>query len=352
MLFPKPPVNGAASGEERAAKDREKHGLPAPAGWGRFFIDGKCGRWRAADVIHVRLHLANLLVAQPGLLLQCLEHDAIEPDVHLHALRGRGENAARTLAGEHFVEGDAEGEDVGALVGVAGLLLGGHVVGGAHDGMGAGERAGLPGDGSGKAEVGELGAAFGGDEDVAGFDVAVDDVFRVGVMQGVADLGDDFQRLRGVQAGAGEDALEVGAIDVFHREIEQPGTRLAEVVNGNDARVLEPGEGLRLTTETGDEVLVRSQLGWEEFDGDGTIEGGLHAAIDGSHSTATDERGDFIQWERAREFRRLGRRPRSGSGGRFHGIQRAGEEVGGWECSDACRSFLGVHGGVGWRLRF
>ena len=40
------------------------------------------------------------------------------------------------FAGEHLVEDDAEGVDVGAVVDVGGVvrLLGGHVVGGAHDG--------------------------------------------------------------------------------------------------------------------------------------------------------------------------------------------------------------------------
>ena len=42
-----------------------------------------------------------------------------------------GEGAA---AGTHFVEEDAEGEDVGAMVErAAGDLFGGHVGGGAHD---------------------------------------------------------------------------------------------------------------------------------------------------------------------------------------------------------------------------
>jgi hypothetical protein len=50
---------------------------------------------------------------------------------------------------------------------------------------------------SGEAEVGELGLTVGIDEDVAGFDVAVDDAAAVGEVDGVADLLEDLDGATG-----------------------------------------------------------------------------------------------------------------------------------------------------------
>ena len=47
----------------------------------------------------------------------------------------------------------------------------------------------------GQAEVAELGGAVRGQPDVAGLEVAVDDAVRVGVLQRLADLIGDGQRL-------------------------------------------------------------------------------------------------------------------------------------------------------------
>ena len=46
--------------------------------------------------------------------------------------------------------------------------------------------------GAGDAEVEEAGVVLGVDDDVAGLEVAVDDAAGVGVLDGVADLGDEF----------------------------------------------------------------------------------------------------------------------------------------------------------------
>ena len=47
----------------------------------------------------------------------------------------------------------------------------------------------------GEAEVGQLHPAIGGEHDVLGFDIPVDNTFVVGVLQSIADLSDDTQRL-------------------------------------------------------------------------------------------------------------------------------------------------------------
>ena len=101
------------------------------------------------------------------------------------------------LAGGHFVEDGAEGEQIGAGVEFLGAcLFGRHVRDSAESAARAGELIGIGaavggegiadcglGAGAGdfrQTEVENFGLAAGGDENVGGLDVAMDDTFRVG----------------------------------------------------------------------------------------------------------------------------------------------------------------------------
>ena len=112
---------------------------------------------------------------------------------------GNGLAVEESAACQEFVEHDSEGPDIGAAVDrLAGGLLGGHVSGGAEDEAGLGGPHGESGriggdfggsfDRFGEAEVENFHDAIGGDEDVAGFKVAVDDAFFVGGFEGFGDL--------------------------------------------------------------------------------------------------------------------------------------------------------------------
>ena len=71
----------------------------------------------------------------------------------------------------------------------------------------------------GEAEVGDLHAAPLVEQDVLGLDVAMDDAFVVGVLQRVADLRHDRQRLGRRQAARLDELPQVGAVDVLHHEV-------------------------------------------------------------------------------------------------------------------------------------
>ncbi len=84
--------------------------------------------------------LGGVLVAGFGVLLEGAEDDLVEADVDVDFCRRGGERiwwGGWEFAGEHLVEDDAEGVDVGAVVdGVGGGgLFGGHVLGSAGDGF-------------------------------------------------------------------------------------------------------------------------------------------------------------------------------------------------------------------------
>ena len=104
------------------------------------------------------------------------------------------------LAGEQLVEHRAEQVDVGAGVdrgAVARRQLGGHVGGGTEhlaDVAGAGQELGqLVAGAHGDAPVEQVGLAVVAEHDVARLEVEVDDAAGVGVVDGVADLGQRAQ---------------------------------------------------------------------------------------------------------------------------------------------------------------
>src|SRR6202044_870464 len=116
---------------------------------------------------------------------------------------------------------EADGEHVGASV--VGLLeedFGGHVGGSASgDGQGLHALGGVVGiaapGAAGDAEVEDLHAVSGGDHDVFGFDVAVDDAFFVSGLKAFATLGGDGEEFI---AGDGlvQAAAQGFAFDVLH----------------------------------------------------------------------------------------------------------------------------------------
>ena len=104
------------------------------------------------------------------------------------------------VPGEALVADQAERVDVAGRRGQPALgLLGREVLGGADDLAGAGQRdaAGRPGD----AEVGDLHAAVGADQDVAGLDVAVHHAGPVRLTEAEGGLPEERERRRRCRAG-------------------------------------------------------------------------------------------------------------------------------------------------------
>ena len=60
----------------------------------------------------------------------------------------------------------------------------------------------------------------------------------MGVLNGVAQLRDEFQRLGGSEATCMHSLAEINPVDELHRE-EEVGRGLAEVMNGDDVGVVE-----------------------------------------------------------------------------------------------------------------
>ena len=212
---------------------------------------------------------------------------------------------------EGLVEGDGEGELVGAMVGgEAAMLLDGHVGGGAHDHARLGEarrarRGGGSGGGAwsdgevgfeGEAEVGDVGATVGADEDVVGLEVAVNDARVVGGLKpggGVAEGGDDLLGAGPLVAGP---VTEVGPVDELHGD-EDLAAKLTDVVDGDDGGVGELGESLGLAEEAGVALGVAGGVGVEELEGDAAVEGGVVSGEDDAHATRAEGVEDDVAAE-------------------------------------------------------
>lgn len=186
------------------------------------------------------------------------------------------------VADEKFVEEDAEAVDV-----CAGVEVGGAEVGlfRAHVGRCAEEGAefGVEGfvgerviEGLGDAEVDDLGAwgaLVKGDEDVGGFDVAVDDAFLVGVLDGVADLEEESETFGHGETVAVAVFGDAQAGDQLHDEEGPAGGGGAGVEDAGDVRVVHEGQRLALGLESSDDGPA-VHAGFEDFESDAAADGG------------------------------------------------------------------------------
>ena len=160
-------------------------------------------------------------VAVGGVLRHALGDDGVERGAHggvddadaprrcvevrVHE-RGQVVTDERLLRREALEEHARQGVHVGARVdGMALEALGGHVVEGADGG--AGHRQLGPGvaDGVRDAEVDDVDEVVGGDEHVAGLDVAVHDAVGVRGVERFRDLGDQADGPLGLQRAAARD---------------------------------------------------------------------------------------------------------------------------------------------------
>ena len=204
-----------------------------------------------------------------------------------HAFRGGpGE---RRLACQHFVEHAAEAVDVAAPIDIAvpRALLRAHVHRGAHRHTGRRQPLAAGGaDAARDAEIADDGLP-GDEQDVFGFDVAMDDIMGVRVMEGACHL---LRDVRGVGNGEllfpREPIPQRFALDVGHDVIEEA-VGFPRIVEGEDVRVRESRGDLDFAQEA-----VGSQRGGElrpqHLDRDGAMMLDVAAEVHGGHATAAN----------------------------------------------------------------
>ncbi len=113
----------------------------------------------------------------------------------------------------------------------------------------------------GDAEIRQFDLAIARDKDVFRLDVPVDDTLPVGGLEGIAYLAGEFERLVRSQARCSQQPAQIGAIHIFHHEIEISIAGPAEIIHRDDARMLNPGQQPRLALESEGKLLVGGHLG-------------------------------------------------------------------------------------------
>jgi len=147
----------------------------------------------------------------------------------------------------------------------------------------------------------------------------------VGVLQGLANLGHDGQRLLRLQLALAEQLPQVGPVHVFHEEVVQRPTFLggralacrqlgaAEVVHGDDVRMAKPGQRAGLAAETRLEGRVLRQLRWENLQGHQAVEVRLAGLVHCTHATGANEFKNFQLGKGRGQFGRCWRHKAAGS---------------------------------------
>ena len=195
----------------------------------------------------------------------------------------------RHPAGQRLVEHHAQRPHVarGAdLADAAGGLLRRHVVRRAELGGRERERA-LDVDQLGEAEVGEVRLAVRVEEHVAGLEVAVQHAALVRVMDGAGDLREQPGRLPRRQRALQETLRERAAVHQLHGEELLP-VGLADLMDGDDVRMVQPRDRLRLGAEA--RQLLRPGEGGraDELQGDGALEPEVLRLVDDPHAAVSD----------------------------------------------------------------
>ncbi len=224
---------------------------------------------RAPDLLGLVPDVFRGLQTSLAILLETPRDQAAELRRHLRAPRGhdrwcvpedgrheRGLASARErpVAGRHLVQHDAEREDVGARVDGAALdLLGRHVRHRAHD-----DALTRLGDGLefrsrvcshlGQAEVEHLHAAVARHHDVGGLQIAMHDALLVSGRQRFGDLHRQREDLPHRKSGRQHLPVQRLAFHQLHRQ-EMHAFRLLDGIDGDDVRMVEGGDGARLSSK-------------------------------------------------------------------------------------------------------
>src|SRR5262249_51269527 len=142
---------------------------------------------------------------------------------------------------------------------------------------------------AGETEVADVGA-LAVEQDVAGLYVSMDEPGRMGRVERAGDLGDEVDRVLGVEpAVAAEELPEVVPVDQLHREVEPPAV-FPRAKRGDNVRMVQALRTLRLAQEALAEAVVFGELRVQQLQRRDAVAGA--GAVDLAHRAATQERLD------------------------------------------------------------
>ena len=278
----------------------------------------------ALQALEVRADLAGVLIAKLPILFQALADDALQflrqPGIQSSHRRGRAIQDAvedqphavavkRWRARGHFVQHDAEREQVGAGVKVLrSHLLGRHVrdrskraprtrqaVDRRHGRRGVITAASCSD--LGQPEIENLRVSARGDEEICRLDVAVDDAGRVRCFERVGDLDRQRQQPIDLERAPCDLMLQRRPVEKLHDE-KRAAVLLADIVDRADVGVVQRRCGSRLAAESCQRVGIPRQVWRQELQRDKPMQPRVLGFVDDAHAAATQLLDDAIVGER------------------------------------------------------
>ena len=132
------------------------------------------------------------------------------------------------------------------------------------------------------------------EEDVSGFEIAMENAFAVGVLDGARDLGDERHALPRVVPQRGADFLQASAGREFHAEEREAVFALAHFVDRQNVGMIEARGGLRFAAEAGERFAGVGVITQDPFHGDDAAGMALAGAVDHAHAAPPDFLEDFV----------------------------------------------------------
>jgi hypothetical protein len=150
----------------------------------------------------------------------------------------------------------------------------------------------------GETEVQHLDPAVVSDHHVGRFEVAMDDPFLVGGGQRVSDLDRERKEPVELEASGWQHLIEALALDQLHRQEMDP-VGLLHRVDGDDVRLVEGRDRLRLALESLQPLCIRRHLGRQHLDRHLAVERRVGRLPHLAHASFAQLGGDRVVRERS-----------------------------------------------------
>ena len=154
----------------------------------------------------------------------------------------------------------------------------------------------------GYAKIRHLHAALPIQQDILRLDVAVDDALVVGILEGVANLRHDRQRLARRHPPAVHQPAQTHPVHEFHQEVEKA-VRPAGIIDGHNARMIQPGQRLGFPGKPLGKRRVTANARRQDLQRRYPVQFLLADLIDHSHAAPTQDLQNLELREMRRQFR-------------------------------------------------
>ena len=144
-----------------------------------------------------------------------------------------------------------------------------------------------------EAEVEYFRAAVRGEEDVLGFQIAVDDAFCVRRGERVGDDGSDVDRVAPGHRAAAQPPAQRFAFEQLHHGVGDA-LLVADVENREDVGMRERRDGARFTLEAPQRVGIVRKVGRQDLDRHLAMETRVARAIDLAHPSCAQRTDDLV----------------------------------------------------------